>query len=48
MRSEICRANIRDEQNSVIKKLCVSCWTACILQDDTQSLQYQVKRIISI
>ena len=27
--------------NLTIKKLCVSCWTAYILQDDTRSLQYQ-------
>ena len=25
-----------------LKSLCVSCWTAYILQDDTRSLQYQV------
>ena len=28
--------------NKLIKTLCVSCWTAYILQDDTRSLQYQV------
>ena len=28
--------------NSLIKPLCVSCWTAYILQDDTRSSQYQV------
>ena len=28
--------------NSLIKTLCVSCWTAYILQDDTRSPQYQV------
>ena len=32
--------------NSIIKKLCVSCWTAYILQDDTRSLQYQVKNVL--
>ena len=28
--------------NSITKKICVSCWAAYILQDDTRSLQYQV------
>ena len=28
------------------KKLCVSCWTAYILQDDTQSLQYRVIKLV--
>ena len=28
--------------NSLIKTLCVSCWTAYILQDDTRSIQCQV------
>ena len=32
--------------NSIIKKLYVSCWTAYILQDDTQSLQYQVDKCV--
>ena len=27
--------------NKLIKTLCVSCWTAYILQDDTRSIQYQ-------
>ena len=35
-------------KNSVIKeKLCVSCWTAYILQDDTRSLKYQVNNGMS-
>ena len=34
--------------NALIKTLCVSCWTAYILQDDTRSLQYQVKCSIFI
>ena len=29
--------------NLLIETLCVSCWTAYILQDDTRSLQYQVE-----
>ena len=29
--------------NSLIETLCVSCWTAYILQDDTRSLQYQAR-----
>ena len=41
VRSETCRANISAKQNSLIETLCVSCWTAYILQDDTRSLQYQ-------
>ena len=41
MRSEICRANISAEWTYSLKTLCVSCWTAYILQDDTRSLQYQ-------
>ena len=28
--------------NSIIKKLCLSCWAAYILQDDTRSIQYPV------
>ena len=43
-----CRANIRAEYNSLIESVCVSCWTAYILQDDTRSLQYQDKVIFSI
>ena len=33
--------------NSIIKKNCVSCWTAYILQDDTRSLQCQVNHCVS-
>ena len=33
---------------SIIKKLRVSCWTAYILQDDTRSLQHQVKDVLYI
>ena len=28
--------------SELIKTLCVSCWTACILQDDTRSIQCQL------
>ena len=42
VRSETCRAKHMWWINSIIKKLCVSCWTAYILQDDTWFLQYQV------
>ena len=31
--------------NSLIKTLCVSCWTAYILQDDSRSVQYQVNTL---
>ena len=42
MRSETCRANLSAEKNILIKTLCVSFWTAYILQDDIWSLQCQV------
>ena len=38
---------VQEDTQSVFKTLCVSCWTAYILQDDTRSLQYQVHRIYS-
>ena len=28
-----------------LKSLCVSCWTAYILQDDTRSIRYQITRL---
>ena len=31
--------------SSLIETLCVSCWTAYILQDDTRSVQYQVSKL---
>ena len=34
--------------DSIIKKLCVSCWTPHILQDDTRFVQYQIIIIIII
>ena len=33
--------------NSIIKKLCVSCWTAYILQDDTWSPQYRLRNSLN-
>ena len=32
--------------NSLIEALCVSCWTAYILQDDTRSLQCQLLKYV--
>ena len=40
VRSETCRANMW-WINSIIKKLCVSCWTAYILQNKIQSKSIQ-------
>ena len=46
-RSETCRANICAEQTYSLRPHCVSCWTTYILQDDTRSLQCQVKQMCS-
>ena len=46
VRSETGTANINAEQTYSLSPHCVPCWTACILQDDTRSLQYQVFELV--